>query len=332
MSVPIVHHQRRPGVSQISIERLFEAIRSELDESFEVTVATSRQASRGLWPRLRNLLQAARQRGEIHHVVGDVHYLVFGLPRMRTVLTIHDCAALERLSGWRRALLKYFWFSGPIRRAAVVTTISQTTKDELHKWVGALADKVVVIPNCVRAEFTPHPKEFNAAAPRVLQVGTGWNKNLLRVAEALQGTPCELAIVGLVSPSQRAALDATGVPFRELGRLSDEDLVAAYRAADLVVFASLYEGFGLPILEAHATGRPVITSNRSSMPEAAGTGALLVDPESVAAIHAALQQVVGSAKLRDELVANGFANVARFRPRAIAASYATVYHQMLNPS
>jgi len=328
----IVHHQRRPGESQISIERLFAAIRGELNESFDVTVAASRQPSRGLLPRLKNLLQAARERGVIHHVVGDVHYLVFGLPRRRTMLTIHDCATLERLSGWRRALLKYFWFRGPMGRAAVVTTISQTTKDELRKWVGPLADKVVVIPNCVRAEFTPDRKPFNAAAPVVLQVGTGWNKNLIRVAEALRGTPCQLAIVGHVSAAQRAALEATEVPFRELGRLSDEDLVSAYRAADLVVFASLYEGFGLPILEAQATGRPVITSNRSSMPEAAGKGALLVDPESVADIHATVEQLLNTERLRDELVASGFKNVARFRPEAVAASYANLYTQMLNPS
>ena len=113
--------------------------------------------------------------------------------------------------------------------------------------------------------------------PVVLQVGTGWNKNVERVAEALRGTACRLEIVGSLSETQRTALHGSGVPFRELGRVGDEELVAAYHRCDLLIFASVYEGFGMPIVEAQAVGRVVITSNCSSMPEAAGDGALLVD-------------------------------------------------------
>ena len=267
---------------------------------------------------------------DVHHIVGDVHYLAFGLPGKRLVLTIHDCAALERLKGWRRELLRQLWFVLPMKQAAVVTTISETTKEELRRWVGKLADKVVVIPNCVRAEFQPDPKPFNEKCPVVLQVGTGWNKNLVGVARALIGIPCRLEIVGQMDGFQRAALRASHVNFRELGRISDEDLLEAYRRSDLVLFASHYEGFGLPILEAQAVGRPVVTSNLSSMPEAAGKGALLIDPADPQAIRTAVKSIISDAKLRERLVRDGFENVSHFHPEVVARRYETIYRQCLD--
>ncbi len=325
MNLYILHHKRLPYDGQVSIERLFAEIRGHLPEEWQVEDATSPFPSKAVLARLRNLRHATRQVADVHHIVGDVHYLAFGLPSKRLVLTIHDCAALNRLSGWRRKVLRYFWFTGPMRRASVVTTISETSKEELRHWVGNLAEKVVVIPNCVRSEFQAAPKLFNGAQPVVLQVGTGWNKNVERVALALRGTPCRLEVVGSLSEAQRSVLIETGVPFRELGRVNDEELLEAYRRCDFVIFASLYEGFGLPILEAQATGRPVITSNCSSMPEAAGDGALFVDPESVGDIHQAVSKILNEADLREYLIERGYRNVERFHPNAIAERYAEVY-------
>jgi glycosyltransferase involved in cell wall biosynthesis len=295
------------------------------------------------------------------------------------VLTIHDCAALHRLKGLPRAVLKYFWFTGPMRRAAVVTTISEASKEELRKWVGPLADKVVVVPDCVFEEFAYDPKQFNEARPVVLQVGTKWNKNVERVMEAMAGTGCQLEVVGNLSGEQKAshsrpqgdsarrsrgqinevqgkaghglekintdtfsggdpaekscsdkqfkrASEPPGV--RELGRLTDGELVAAYQRCDMVVFASLYEGFGLPILEAQAIGRPVITSNFGAMREAAGDGALLVDPYSVDEIRAAILRIKNEPALREELVRKGRENVERFRAPVVAARYAELYRQI----
>ncbi len=359
----ICHHERKRLASHYSIERLFAEIRRHMPSDCEVESCPVPYASAGILPRVRNVLHAAKQRGDVHHIVGDSHYLAFGLPPEKTVLTIHDCAALDRLTGWKRVLLKYFWFTGPMRRASVVTTISQTTKDELRKWVGPLTDKVVVVPDCVFEEFTYDPKPFNEECPVVLQVGTKWNKNLARVMEALKGTGCRLEIVGKLQkashgltqikedifctedlgaksglPRNDESLRLTDLKLKttavaepavcELGRLTDEEQVDAYRRCDMVMFASLYEGFGLPILEAQATGRPVITSNIGAMPEAAGDGALLVDPYSVEAIRDAVLRVKNEPALREQLVRKGLENVERFRPVAVAASYAKIYRSL----
>jgi glycosyltransferase involved in cell wall biosynthesis len=330
-SVPsIIHHQRRPGHGHVSIERLFESIRNEFTSEWQVTVSVSPHPSRGLMPRLKNLAAVYGRQADIHHIVGDVHYLALGLWGEKMVLTIHDCAGLERLKGWRRELLRQLWFVQPMRRAAVVTTISKTSKDELRRWVGGLADKVVVIPNCVRSEFQPNAKPFDTRCPVILQVGTGWNKNVVTVARALNGITCRLDIVGTLDTAQRAALEASRVNFRELGRVSDAQLVEAYHSCDLVVFASHYEGFGLPIIEGQAVGRPVVTSHVSSMPEAAGKGALLVDPADAQAIHQAVIRIIADPDLRTSLIQEGFENVARFRPEQVARLYEAVYRQCLS--
>lgn len=317
-----------------SLERLFEAVRAHLPPGIEASPCLCPFPSRGLLPRAGNVLSAAARKADVHHVVGDVHYLIFGLPATRAVLTIHDTAALDRLRGVRRTLLRYLWFVGPMKKAARLTTISEASKGELRRHVGRLADRVQVIPNCVPPGFQFSPAAFREDGPVCLQVGAKWNKNLSRVAASLRGTSCRLDVVGALSAEQRAELSACGISWRELGALDDAALIEAYRACDFVCFASLYEGFGMPIIEAQAIGRPVITSNCGPMPEAAGEGALLVDPCSVDAIASAVRRLVADRSLREHLVANGLDNARRFRPEAVAGQYADLYRGLVqtNPA
>lgn len=324
----LIHHQRLPGPSHVSIERLFDGIRKNLPERWMPEVAVCPQPSRGMFPRIANMWAAKQRAGAINHILGDVHYLAMALPRKGLILTIHDCATLSRLRGLPRHVFRQAWFASPMARAQVVTTISETMRWELRDWLGALADDVRVIPNCVREEFTPNPRAFNETSPVILQVGTGWNKNVIRIAEALRDTPCRLDIVGKLSESQRLSINATGIKYRELGRISDAEVLAAYQCCDMVVFASLYEGFGLPILEAQATGRPVITSNFGAMAEAAGDGALLIDPHDVRAIREAVIGLRDNSELRATLVAAGFENLKGYRVEAIAGTYAALYDEV----
>jgi len=327
----VVHHQRFAGAGHVSIERLFDEVRRNLPAVWTARQAECPFLSQGLVPRIRNVIAARRAAGEVNHVVGDVHYLALGLPTKGLVLTVHDCATLQRLRGVAREVFRQFWFVLPMRRTCVVTTISTAMREELRQWVGDLASNVKVIPDCVRSEFTADPKPFSTARPVVLQVGTGWNKNVDRVAEALRGTTCHLKIIGTLSDRQRTSVSATGISFEELGKISDDEVLAAYRTCDMVVFASFYEGFGLPILEAQATGRPVITSNFGATAEAAGEGAILVDPHDVEALRRAVALLCGDAGVRGQLIARGFENVKRFAPQEVAARYVAAYQESLQP-
>ena len=321
----IVHLQRRPSDAHFSIEGYFQRLRSSLSRQLTVQVVLLPFRSRGFFCRLLNLLFALRLRTTICHVTGDVHYVCLVLPRQRCVLTVHDCEILCRLKGWRRRILKLFWYTLPVRRASRVTVNSHETKRQLLQQVRYPADRIHVIPVSVSPLFVPAAAVPFPARPRILQVGTKANKNVPRLLQALQGLDVHLDLVGPVSDELRQQIEDSGVLWTSWGRLTDEQLVERYRAADIVAFVSTHEGFGMPIVEAQCVERVCVTSNCSSMPEVAGDGACLVDPFDVQSIRAGFVKVIEDAAYREQLIAQGRVNRTRFELSTIAEQFLEVY-------
>jgi glycosyltransferase involved in cell wall biosynthesis len=326
----VTHFHRRPAPGQVSIERVFAEVRSAMPSHIECKVHRSPCLSRGIAPRIANLLDAANCSGGVNHIVGDVHYLTLAMPRARTMLTVHDCVSLARLRGLKRSVFRWTWYVLPVRRAALVSVVSESTRRELLRHVRCDASKIRVIHNCVGGDFVPNHRIFNQSHPVILQVGTAPNKNLNRVAAALSGISCTLKIIGPLTPQQKGLLQNHRIRFVNLPRALPAELIQAYCDADVVIFASTYEGFGLPIVEANATGRPVITSHVLSMPEVAGLAACFVDPLDITSIRSGVLRVLSDAGYRRRLVAAGFENVKRFAPALIASKYAAAYQEMMS--
>ena len=305
-------------------ERLFRDIRQALPSDIEVRVVHSWFHSRGLFRRALNCLQAFFIRGDVVHVTGDIHYLAPALVGRRVVLTIHDLAPLHAKCGLARKLFKCFWYDLPVRCADCTTTISAAVSEELKAALRSSAAEVTVIPNCISSEFIQAPKAW-PETPVVLMVGTKANKNLERMFAALQDFQVEVRIIGQLSEAQRNTITSSQVLFTELGRLTDAEVLQAYRDCDLLAFASTYEGFGLPILEAQATGRPVLTSDIPALSEVAGEGALLVDPLDVDSIRQGFERLLSDQAYREVLIEKGQHNVRRYQPNAIALQYAEYY-------
>ncbi len=325
----VFFHRKPVPTGAFSIENLFAEVRGRLAGEFDCAVAESRFLSRGLLPRVYNIAEAAMRQGEVNHVTGDVHFLTMGLRRTRTILTIHDLVPLLYLRGWKRRIARLLWYRIPIRRVSWVTVVSSATRDELTREIGCDPAKVVVVPNFVAPRFAAVPAPPPRERPRILQLGTAWNKNIERLAEALEDVRCDLEIIGVLSDSQRAALDRHRIRYTQSSKLSDGEILRRYADCDLVAFVSVYEGFGLPILEANAVGRPVVTGSTSSMPEVAGKAACIVDPYDVASIRAGFLRVIADHEYRQALVAAGFENVRRFDAGTIAERYAALYRRVL---
>jgi glycosyltransferase involved in cell wall biosynthesis len=324
-----VQYQRHPAPWHQSVERLFEDIRRHLPDDVSCQTVTCPHASQGLLPRAANVVHAARQQsGDVNHILGDVQYLALGLRPERTLLTILDCVGLTRGRWYRREVIRWLWYTLPVRRVGLVSVISESTRQEVLRHTSCDPRKIVVIPACVSPEFIPSPRPFDSERPILLQVGTGANKNIERLAAALEGLPLELRIVGDLSTAHRRALDRHGISHECRARLSRDEVVRAYEGCDLVTFVSTYEGFGLPIVEANAVGRPVLTSNVFSMPEVANGAACLVDPFDVESIRRGITRLIGDGGYRDGLIAKGFENVERFRPARIAGMYADAYQDL----
>jgi glycosyltransferase involved in cell wall biosynthesis len=329
--VRVTHYHRKPHGDYFSIERLFDAIRAEFPLTIDCRPVVCRFVSRGVLRRLWNVVEAVVHQGQINHITGDIHYLAAFLHKSRTVLTICDCGILRRESGVRRWLHKLLWYEMPMRRSSVVVAISEFTRNEIRELVPSFAGKVVVIPVPLVGAFVPHAKAFNDQEPVVLHIGTAANKNIERTAQALQGIRCRMEIVGELNAEQKQALAKFGINYSSSSHLTDAEIVEKYRAADIVEFCSTYEGFGMPIVEANATGRPVVTSFIEPMASVAGGAACLVDPCDPISIRSGILRVMEDRHYREELVRLGFENVSRFRTETVAQSYVAVYRE-LEPS
>ena len=275
------------------------------------------------------MISAVSRQGDVNHIAGDVHYLALLLRKKKTLLTLCDCGSLQRLEGIRRILVYFAWYWLPEKRSALISVISEHTKRELLRYVQCDPDKIRVVHCCVSPVFKPAPREFNAEKPTILQVGTYENKNVLRLAESLQGVKCRLQIVGRLSSHQIRTLRHYGVEYSNAENISEGQIVESYKNCDLLAFVSTYEGFGMPIIEANATGRPVVTSNIMSMPEVAGDAACLVNPFDTRSIREGILRVINDQPYRESLIKNGYANAERFNPKSIASQYTKLYEELL---
>jgi glycosyltransferase involved in cell wall biosynthesis len=321
---------RRPHPrASLSIEQLFATIGRHLPAPIEAGAKVMPFFSTGVLPRIGNLLWTWRNRGLINHVTGDVHYAALGLPRSRTILTIHDCGSvLAEENPIRRLLLRWLWFTLPVWWARYITVISEQTRKDLIELTGCPQEKIIFIPDCVDPHFTARGKTFNGSKPRILQIGAWKNKNVARLAAALKDIPCHLHIVGVLDNQVEQTLRDNDIEYSLSSQISIDQLLNEYSQADLVTFASTYEGFGLPIVEAQAVGRPLITSDISPMREVAGGGALLVDPFSVASIRDGVLEIIHNDARREEIIAKGFVNVRQYSAEHIADRYAELYERI----
>jgi glycosyltransferase involved in cell wall biosynthesis len=266
------------------------------------------------------------------------HYVRPLLCTIPSVVTIHDCIHLlfpQYLPSRMAFRYAHFMMGSAIRRSALVFTVSEASRrDILRFYPWADPDRVVVVPNAIDAALLedPGPEETQRVKERyqirgrfVLFAGNiKPHKNLERLIDAFGRVKqhaghedLKLFIIGdevTRYPSLRRSVENAGVrqDVRFFGFVPDRTLAALYRLASVFAFPSLYEGFGLPPLEAMACGTPVVTSRISSLPEVVGDAALLVDPYSLEEIALGIERALGDEALRAVLVERGRARVKNF--------------------
>ena len=325
-----------------------------IDVAFDVTPL--RQTRAGTARHIRGLLRAFQQRddvrihqrafggaGRLWNIPRDAVWYPFVSGRMRSadvlhcptyrgpvaprlplIVTVHDLAVFrhpEAFNAWSRLY-------GPkviprvLRAASRVIAVSEFTKRELMELLLVPEAKIRVVPNAIDESFT---RDGPAAdGEYVLTVGTlEPRKNLARIADAVRHTGLELRVVGAQGWGD-VRLNGKGVHW--LGDVDDAELARQYRGAQCVAYASLYEGFGIPVLEAMACGAPVVTSGGTATAEVADDAAVLVDPNDVDAIAQGIRQAIAQ---REELVDRGFERARVFNWRDVAAGTVEVYREVV---
>ena len=314
------------------------------------------QARRG-WLRMALPWRLWRDHVDLVHLPSTIMPPLLPCP---AVVTVHDLA-------WARypetyapddLAMQVLAVTGAVNRAAQIIAVSESTARDLQEPVrwsrGKLAvlppnrkDSITVIPLGVSERFSPEgPRLGREAFPGAEELGRGCvlyagglqpRKNLLRLLAAYQKVLGEmpappLVLAGPVSPHGRELMDAArrlGLERHVIfpGYVSEGQLPPLYRAATVFVYPSLYEGFGLPVLEAMASGVPVVTSNTSALPGVAGEAALLVDPESVERLAWAISLLLADEALRKSLAALGLARSRQFTWEQTARQTVEVYRR-----
>ena len=274
------------------------------------------------------------------------------LPATRTLLTVHDLSFVRVPEAASPPLKRYLDSVVPrsVARADHVLADSQATKDDLVALYATPADKITVLYSGVDSRFQPVSDEDSLRAAQqkyglggakyLLSVGTVQpRKNYSRVIEAIamarrHGHELHYVIAGgkgWLEGEMRETIRKLGAEdwVLLLGLVDDADLPALYSGARAVIMASLYEGFGLPILEAFACGTPVISGNLSSLPEVAGDAALLVDPYDAAQICDAIVALDSRDELRETLIAKGRERARMFSWDRAARQLRDVYSMLL---
>jgi glycosyltransferase involved in cell wall biosynthesis len=276
--------------------------------------------------------------------------------KFRTVVTVHDLTPIVFPKAFPRGIkgeIKWQMQRFALKRADAIITDSESSKKDIRKYTGVKENKIYVVYLAAGEEFRQMAngkwqaelrEKYNLPEKFVLYVGdVTWNKNLPRLIDAVKKTQIPLVMVGksLVSEDYdksnpwNADLNRVNTLARgdgniiRVGFISMDELVQIYNLATVFAMPSLYEGFGLPILEAMACGCPVVTSKEGSIPEVAGNAAFYIDGYDVESIATGIKRVLDDQKLQKELSEKSLENAKRFSWKKTAQETLAVYEGII---
>lgn len=310
-----------------SLEKIFLTLTKKIDNRLHFKILICPFISSGFLKRLLNTLWAFFNQGDVNHITGDVNFISIFLKKEKTINTFHDCYKLRKFSGIKKKIFKFFWFYLPLISSKYITTVSQFSKNELNTLV-KVKKKIFVIPN-----FIPNIKyklKKQIRRNKILIIGTTENKNIDRILYAIKDLKEEIIIVGKISDNQKDFLKKNKIIYNNYINISDRKLFKIYNQGKMLLFPSLYEGFGLPIIEAQRFKVPVITSNISPMKEIVKDSALLVDPKNIGDIKKKILKLKNNKKLLKEIIKKGYLNSSRYKLSLSRIKYFNLYKKIFD--
>lgn len=320
----ICYIYREREKDETSIELVFDAVSDEVARKGHNVFKWYKPVS---WKQtFKEIRRLRKAKYNLYHITGDVNYLWLFFPWKKTTMTVHDIGMYKNnRKTLKRRLFVFASFWLPSLFLKKISCVSSLTKNDLVGLLKINERKLRVINNPVVLDMAPIPKGFDSKCPTILQIGTGWHKNLDTLIEAVRGLHCRLEIVGSPETSLIERMNEYGIEYHISNRLSNEEVVEKYRQCDILYFVSRSEGFGLPILEAQSMGRVVITADTEPTFSVCGGGALLCSPNDTMAVRNGIQRLIEDRRLRERLINAGFDNVKRFDRSSIAEEYLKFY-------
>ncbi|MCL5074915.1 MAG: glycosyltransferase family 4 protein [Chloroflexi bacterium] len=311
----------------------------------EVSVSTLSIVEQATLP-----LVLRRERADLFH---SPYYIRPYLLPCPAIVTVCDLIPYRYPDCFPSALTRFLFHLAMrlnVATAKEIVAISSATQHDLYRYLGVKPEKLAVVPVGVdshryrpleRAVLQAVRQRYRLPAHFILYVGTNKpHKNLIRLIKAFALVYTDIEHVLVIAGWWEEWTSHLGEVLahqdleervRLLGQVPEDDLPALYNLADLFVFPSLYEGFGLPPLESMACGTPVVCSNTSSLPEVVGQAAITVDPYDVTQLSEAMVRVLQDNRLRDDLSAKGLRRAGQFSWTEIAQQIVSIYERIGSP-
>lgn len=309
-----------------SVGKVFRPIELEMGkyanvDSLELPIAN--YSFKGLWTNISYLRKHLKKASyDVVLITGTENYLLPFITSSKKVVVVHDVKSFfNHVSGVRRKI-KELMFIKVLGKADKIVSISEQTQKELSDY--HFSSEVIYDP--VSPAFIYKEKQMDKICPVILHIGTKVNKNLTNTILALKGLKCHLRIVGKLSEEYVKILLENNIDYSSCANIRDEELLEEYYKCDIVNFPSLYEGFGMPIIEGQATGRVVVTSNLSPMKDVAGGSAVLVNPNDIESIRQGYLEAINHG---ESYINKGLDNVKRFSVPTITSQYFNILKSLL---
>lgn len=314
-----------------SIGKVFKTIEKEISKKYNIDSIYLPGKNYNIFNIIQNIKYVKKhiknKNYDIIHITGTEHYLIpfIKSKKTKTIITIHDLGFYTEKEKSIKIFFKYIIWIKTLSYADFLTFISTKSYEEAKKLISLEYNKVEIISNPVDNTYKFKEKKFNYTCPTILHIGTKTNKNLNAVIRALEGIPCKLRIVGKLSKEQAEELSKSTLNYSNVYNLSDNEILNEYRQCDIVSFPSLYEGFGMPIIEAQAVGRVVVTSDISPMNQIANDSAILVNPHDINSIR---EGFIKAIKNNQIYIIKGLTNIQKYTVKTICLKYIDLYNRI----
>jgi hypothetical protein len=309
-----------------SINRILNNLNPLLSKKVNLKVLECPYDSNGFVNKIKNLFWAINIKDDLVHLTGDINYLALSI-RSPLIISILDLGMPRRYSSLKSFFYNLIWIDFPLIKSKYVITISKKIQDDLVNRFFYYKKKIKTIHIPLEKNYTYKAKKVKEKKIKILHIATSeHNKNTFRMASALKGIKnIHYRIIGVIPNKTLEFLNDNNIKWSTAYNISDSDLLKEYINSDLVVFPSLYEGFGMPIIEAQALGRVVLTSNIEPMVDISGKAAILANPYKISEIRKGVLSFINENKSNQLLIEKGIINSKRFKLDKIVDQYYNLY-------
>lgn len=315
---------RHKAEGQNSIEE----IAKRIHESLCVKIVTLPYDSTDIFSIIRNICFIKNIEAKTVHIMCPTEAYILPFVKAKRIITFHDLGTIiaSRNIIYRIAKMLFYIFPA-MQFSDFITFVSNETLKEFQKLTGCKkSDKLKVIYNFYDSRFSTKKGKYRKQKKfSILHIGTACRKNLEIVIEACKGLNVRLDIVGILSDTQQQLLNRYNVDYKNEYDITTAQIIEKYFSCDIVSFPSSYEGFGMPIIEANAAGKPVIAGDIPALHEIAKASAVYVNPKSVEQIRRAIQKLRNDSIFYNKMSALGLENSKRFSADAIVNKYGKLY-------